>query len=145
MWDLGSPTRHWTPTHCGGLLSFPLDWLSSYIASLGNSLLVQWLKLCASIARGPGTVPGWGTKIPQTSVKGKNCFFNLLSSSGDYMFLEHRNCVSIYCYNISIPGSVIYREDTSYTVFEWMHRMDYAQETGRLIYILISVGRILAA
>ena len=130
---------------CIGSLCFPLDQLSCYIASLGNSLVVQWLKFCASTSRGPGSVPGWEIKIPQTSKK-KNCFFNLLSSSGDYMLLEHRNYVClIYCYNISLPGSVIYREDTSYAVFEWMHRMDYAQETGRLKYILISVGRILAA
>ena len=31
----------------------------------GNSLAVQWLRLHASIAVGPGLIPGWGTKIPQ--------------------------------------------------------------------------------
>ena len=28
------------------------------------SLVVQWLRLCASIARGTGSIPGQGTKIP---------------------------------------------------------------------------------
>ena len=31
---------------------------------LGTSLVVQWLKLCASNARGPSSIPGQGTKIP---------------------------------------------------------------------------------
>ena len=54
---------------CIGSLCFPLDQLSCYIASLGNSLVVQWLKLCASTSRGPGSVPGWEIKIPQTTKK----------------------------------------------------------------------------
>ena len=28
------------------------------------SLVVWWLRLCASSARGAGSIPGWGTKIP---------------------------------------------------------------------------------
>ena len=31
----------------------------------GNSLAVQWLGLGAFTAEGPGSIPGWGTKIPQ--------------------------------------------------------------------------------
>ena len=31
---------------------------------LGLSLVVQWLKLCASTVGGAGSIPGWGTKIP---------------------------------------------------------------------------------
>ena len=31
----------------------------------GNSLVAQWLGLCAVTPDGPGSVPGWGTKIPQ--------------------------------------------------------------------------------
>ena len=31
----------------------------------GSSLAVQWLGLHASIAGGMGSIPGWGTKIPQ--------------------------------------------------------------------------------
>ena len=33
--------------------------------SQGNSLVVQWLGLCAFTAEGPGSIPGQGTKIPQ--------------------------------------------------------------------------------
>ena len=32
---------------------------------LGNSLVVQWLGLCTLTAKGIGSVPCWGTKIPQ--------------------------------------------------------------------------------
>ena len=31
---------------------------------LGTSLVVQWLRLCASTSWGTGLIPGWGTKIP---------------------------------------------------------------------------------
>lgn len=31
---------------------------------IGNSLVVQWLRLCDVTAEGPGSVPGWATKIP---------------------------------------------------------------------------------
>ena len=34
---------------------------------MGNSLLVQWLGLCAFTAKDPGSIPGQGTKIPQAS------------------------------------------------------------------------------
>ena len=34
---------------------------------LGRSLMVQWLRLLASNARGEGLVPGWGSKIPLAS------------------------------------------------------------------------------
>ena len=30
-----------------------------------NSLAVQWLGLHAFTAKGPSSIPGWGTKIPQ--------------------------------------------------------------------------------
>ena len=33
----------------------------------GNSLAVQWLELHAFTAEGPGSIPGWGTKIPQAA------------------------------------------------------------------------------
>ena len=35
------------------------------IGFVGNSLTVQWLGLHAFTAEGTGSVPGWGTKIPQ--------------------------------------------------------------------------------
>ena len=31
----------------------------------GNSLVVQWLGRCSFTAEGAGSIPGWGTKIPQ--------------------------------------------------------------------------------
>ena len=35
------------------------------LTSVGNSLAIQWLGLHALTAKGPGSIPGWGTKIPQ--------------------------------------------------------------------------------
>ena len=35
------------------------------VAAPGTSLAVQWLTLGTSIAGGVGSIPGWGTKIPQ--------------------------------------------------------------------------------
>ena len=32
---------------------------------MGNSLVVQWVELSALTARGPGSIAGRGTKIPQ--------------------------------------------------------------------------------
>ena len=37
----------------------------------GNSLVVQWLGLCAFTAKGTGSVPVWRTKIPQVWPKKK--------------------------------------------------------------------------
>ena len=39
--------------------------------SIGNSMLVQWSWLCAFTADGPGSILGWGTKIPQTAQRGQ--------------------------------------------------------------------------
>ena len=36
-----------------------------YIFIHRNSLVVQWLGLCISTLGAPGSIPGWGTKIPQ--------------------------------------------------------------------------------
>ena len=33
----------------------------------GTSLAAWWLRLCASTTRGPGSIPGWRTKIPQAT------------------------------------------------------------------------------
>ena len=38
---------------------------------IGNSLAVQWLGLRASTAGGMGSIPGWGTKIPQAPRHGQ--------------------------------------------------------------------------
>ena len=37
----------------------------------GNSLAVQWLGLRTRIAKGPGSIPGRGTKIPQAMQSGQ--------------------------------------------------------------------------
>ena len=34
----------------------------------GNSLAVQWLGLCAFTAESPGSITGWGAKIPTSHV-----------------------------------------------------------------------------
>ena len=39
------------------------------IQRIGNSLMVQWLRLSAFTAEGPGSIPGQGTKIPQAPDK----------------------------------------------------------------------------
>ena len=36
-------------------------------AVLDNSLVVQWLGFCAFATEGLGSIPGWGTQIPQTA------------------------------------------------------------------------------
>ena len=38
---------------------------------IGNSLMVQWLGLHSLTARGPGLIPGHGTKIPHHSIAKK--------------------------------------------------------------------------
>ena len=42
----------------------------------GNSLAVQWLGLCTSTAEGPGSSPGWETKILQATWGGQENFQN---------------------------------------------------------------------
>ena len=37
----------------------------------GDLLVVQWFRLCASNAGGMGLIPGWGTKIPHATWRGK--------------------------------------------------------------------------
>ena len=41
---------------------------------LGNSLVVQWLGLCALTVKGPGSIPSQGTKDPTSHAAqpGKN-------------------------------------------------------------------------
>ena len=42
---------------------------------LGNSLVVQWLGLCVFTAKGPGSIPGQGTKIPQAMQPSQMCIY----------------------------------------------------------------------
>ena len=65
--------RHWSVLrHSGGsgwgevgFGTFNLD------LAMGNSLEVQWLGLCAFIVEGLGSIPEWGTKIPQVAWRSK--------------------------------------------------------------------------
>ena len=43
------------------------DILPSRVGTLGNSLAVQWLGLSTFTAKGTGSIPGRGTKIPQAA------------------------------------------------------------------------------
>ena len=43
-----------------------------------TSLVVQWLRLCASTAGGTGSVPAWGTKIPHAVQYGQEKKFYVL-------------------------------------------------------------------
>ena len=43
----------------------------NYKGKRGNSLVVQWLGLCASTARGTGSIPDRGTKIPHAAKHGR--------------------------------------------------------------------------
>ena len=44
---------------------------SKHWTVLGNSLVVQWLGLLASASGVTGSIPGWGTKIPQAAWHGQ--------------------------------------------------------------------------
>ena len=48
------------------------------IPDLGNSLVVQWLGLNAFTAKGLGSIPGQGTKIPQVASRGQKKRFQIL-------------------------------------------------------------------
>ena len=43
--------------------------MNNFKLHVGNSLVVQWLGLCTFTAKGLGSIPGWGTKIPQHGQK----------------------------------------------------------------------------
>ena len=55
------------------LLCFLVFFFPTKIKDQGNSLVVQWLGLCALTAKGPGSIPGWGTEIqkPHGTTKAK--------------------------------------------------------------------------
>ena len=46
---------------------FTLLRMANIEKSTGDILVVQWLELCIFTAKGPGSIPGWGTKIPQVT------------------------------------------------------------------------------
>ena len=46
-------------------------YVSLYRSLPGTCLVVQWLGLHGFSAMGPGSIPGWGTKIPQAVWQGQ--------------------------------------------------------------------------
>ena len=69
------------------------------MVKMGNSLVVQWLGLHASIAGGPGSIPCQGTNIPQAVQNGQRKKKRLV---GEFYVmciltvLKKINCISIY-------------------------------------------------
>ena len=51
---------------------------------IGNSLAVQWLRLCGPNAGGPGSIPGRGTKILHAARRGQK-----KKKKGLYTFITH--------------------------------------------------------
>ena len=59
----------------------------SKLINCGTSLDILWLGFCAPNARGTGSIPGWGTKIPhapQWDLKEKNLTNFILSTCAIY-------------------------------------------------------------
>ena len=50
--------------HSNGDLSYMSIYICQKHTAKGNSLAVQWLGLHTLTAEGPGSIPGWGTRIP---------------------------------------------------------------------------------
>ena len=57
-----------------------------YDVFLGMSLAASWLRLCSFAARGLGSIPGWGTEIPQKPQR-KMAF---LAQSHSCFALQHK-------------------------------------------------------
>ena len=55
--------------------------MSSKVDATGMSLVVLWLRLCTSSARGVGLMPGWGTNVPHAVLCSQNFFFNFLKKA----------------------------------------------------------------
>ena len=64
LWSL---CFQWAPRTGGELGSW--RWASVKIATWGASLVVQWLRLCAPNAEGPGLNPGQGTRSHMTQLR----------------------------------------------------------------------------
>ena len=86
---------------------------------VGTSLVVQWLRLHASTARGPGSIPGWGTgsHMPQLRVLMLQQKLKILSATTEtlrsqiythiYIYLSilkknHRGLYQIECYGFHL-------------------------------------------
>ena len=58
----------------------------------GNSLAVQWFGLRAFTAEGPGSIPGWGTNIPQERKEGRR-----EGGKKDIFSIIYKNIESLCC------------------------------------------------
>lgn len=61
---------------CGGSLlksklCFHIEVYRSKLLLKGTSLVVQWLRLCASHYKRWGSIPSWGTKVPHAAWRGQ--------------------------------------------------------------------------
>ena len=86
--------------------------------------MVQWLGLCALTAEGPGSIPGWGTKIPQAAWCGKkknknknnkNIYSSLkiIWIANNYMFASERNIFQQILRTYFVLGTVQGAEHSS--------------------------------
>ena len=66
---------------------------------MGTSLAVQWLRLHAPNAGGPGLIPGWGTKIPHAAQQGLKNKIMVIHSGWDFHYVN-RNGIRIMYYEI---------------------------------------------
>ena len=56
---------------------------------MGNSLMVQWLRLHASSAGDMSSMPGWGTKIPHATWPGQKKKILLMNNMENYLYSSH--------------------------------------------------------
>ena len=77
------------------ILHFPRVTLKKIISR--NSLAVQWLGLCAFTAKGPGSTPGWGTKILHATRPKQTQVRLILIISTLFRYLDVQNNINSTC------------------------------------------------
>ena len=101
----------------------------------GTSLVVQWLRLCASNAGGMDSIPGWGTKIPHTT----QCLAKTKILS--YSFIKK------YWATHSVPGLVqaivdsrVHLIEMAPAIWGWSHSSQLSWEPGVILLSLFHPG-----
>ena len=84
--------QYWCDRPCpiASLSYIPADLLGWSLVSANaywTSLVVQWLRLCASTAGGLGSTPGWGNRIPHAAWPAKKTQTNKLLSSSPIIYI----------------------------------------------------------
>ena len=98
---------NWVKVYCGYLLNVFCHFKNSEV---GNFLVVQWLGLCPSNARGTGSTPGGGIKIPHTGRPKKKkrkilkyraawCGTKMSQARGK-CFVTHLLCDPLTCFEV---------------------------------------------